>query len=164
MKSLSQIAVGVLTLLATVLFSGVALAADPPRRRSQPRRPERSVLDTVTFMGGTPGATLLMGGLGVVARSAWSSASSSTTQLKNAPVHKSMLEISELIYETCKTYLVTQMKFILILELFIGAVIVVYFGVAQSTSPAGKRRSSSCSSASSASPGQLARSRGSASA
>ena len=40
-----------------------------------------------------------------------------------------MREISELIYETCKTYLITQGKFILLLELFIGAVIVLYFGV-----------------------------------
>ena len=50
-------------------------------------------------------------------------------QLKNAPVHKSMLDISELIYETCKTYLVTQIKFIMMLEALIGAVIVLYFGV-----------------------------------
>jgi K(+)-stimulated pyrophosphate-energized sodium pump len=42
-----------------------------------------------------------------------------------------MLEVSELIYATCQTYLVTQIKFILILELFIGAIIVYYFGVAQ---------------------------------
>ncbi len=48
--------------------------------------------------------------------------------LKNLPVHRSMLEISELIYETCKTYLITQGKFILILELFIGAIMVIYFG------------------------------------
>ena len=40
-----------------------------------------------------------------------------------------MLEISELIYETCKTYLITQGKFILILELFIGVIILLYFGV-----------------------------------
>jgi len=52
-------------------------------------------------------------------------------QLKNAPVHRSMKEISELIYETCKTYLVTQGKFILILEAFIAVVIVLYFGVLQ---------------------------------
>jgi K(+)-stimulated pyrophosphate-energized sodium pump len=51
------------------------------------------------------------------------------TQLKNLAVHKSMREISELIYETCKTYLVTQGKFILILEVFIGTIMVVYFGV-----------------------------------
>src|SRR5437016_3416452 len=44
-------------------------------------------------------------------------------QLRNLPVHKSMLEISELIYETCKTYLVTQAKFLLVLEVFIGVII-----------------------------------------
>jgi K(+)-stimulated pyrophosphate-energized sodium pump len=42
-----------------------------------------------------------------------------------------MLEISELIYETCKTYLITQGKFILILECFIGVIIVLYFGLLQ---------------------------------
>ncbi|HYC92360.1 MAG TPA: sodium-translocating pyrophosphatase [Thermoanaerobaculia bacterium] len=50
-------------------------------------------------------------------------------QLKKLPVHRAMLEISELIYETCKTYLITQGKFILLLELFIGAIMVIYFGV-----------------------------------
>ena len=49
-------------------------------------------------------------------------------QLKNLPVHRSMREISELIYETCKTYLITQGKFILILWAFIAVVIVAYFG------------------------------------
>jgi K(+)-stimulated pyrophosphate-energized sodium pump len=50
-------------------------------------------------------------------------------QLKNLAVHQSMREISELIYETCKTYLITQGKFLMILELFIAVIIVVYFGV-----------------------------------
>ena len=50
-------------------------------------------------------------------------------QLKNLPVHASMREISELIYETCKTYLVTQGKFILVLEAFIGVIIILYFGL-----------------------------------
>jgi K(+)-stimulated pyrophosphate-energized sodium pump len=49
-------------------------------------------------------------------------------QLKKLPVHKSMLEISELIYETCKTYLITQGKFILKLEVLIGGVMIWYFG------------------------------------
>ncbi|HTE45215.1 MAG TPA: sodium-translocating pyrophosphatase [Gemmatimonadaceae bacterium] len=53
------------------------------------------------------------------------------TQLKNMAVHSSMLAVSELIYETCKTYLITQGKFILLLEVFIGAVIALYFGVLQ---------------------------------
>src|SRR6266511_647093 len=51
------------------------------------------------------------------------------TQLKKMAVHRSMLEVSELIYETCKTYLITQGKFILILEVFIGIVMALYFGV-----------------------------------
>ena len=49
-------------------------------------------------------------------------------QLKNAPVHRSMLEISELIYETCKTYLITQGKFIMLLWVFIAVIISLYFG------------------------------------
>src|SRR6202522_4432563 len=51
------------------------------------------------------------------------------TKLTNLPVHRAMREISELIYETCKTYLVTQGKFLLLLEAFIAVVIVLYFGV-----------------------------------
>src|SRR3982074_308809 len=50
-------------------------------------------------------------------------------RLKNLPVHRSMREVSELIYETCKTYLITQGKFLLFLWLFIAVVIVLYFGV-----------------------------------
>jgi K(+)-stimulated pyrophosphate-energized sodium pump len=51
------------------------------------------------------------------------------SRLKNLPVHRSMREISELIYETCKTYLITQGKFLIVLWLFIAVVIVLYFGV-----------------------------------
>jgi K(+)-stimulated pyrophosphate-energized sodium pump len=57
-------------------------------------------------------------------------------QLKTLPVHSSMREISELIYETCKTYLLQQGKFLAILELFIGIVIVIYFGFLQHFEPA----------------------------
>jgi len=49
-------------------------------------------------------------------------------QLKNLPVHRSMREISEMIYETCKTYLVTQGKFIFLLWVFIAVIISLYFG------------------------------------
>jgi K(+)-stimulated pyrophosphate-energized sodium pump len=52
-------------------------------------------------------------------------------QLQAMPVHQSMKEISELIYATCKTYLVTQVRFLLILEAFIGVIIALYFGVLQ---------------------------------
>ncbi len=50
-------------------------------------------------------------------------------RLKNLPVHRSMREISELIYETCKTYLVTQGRFILLLWVFIAVIILLYFGM-----------------------------------
>ncbi len=49
------------------------------------------------------------------------------TQIKNLPVHKAMLDISELIYETCKTYLIQQGKFLAILWAFIAVIIVWYF-------------------------------------
>jgi len=84
-------------------------------------------LSQVTFLGTIDGHKLLMIGLlfcalgllfGLVI----------FTKLKNLPVHRAMLEISELIYETCKTYLITQGKFILILWAFIAVIIAVYFG------------------------------------
>jgi K(+)-stimulated pyrophosphate-energized sodium pump len=50
-------------------------------------------------------------------------------RLKNLPVHRAMREVSELIYETCKTYLLTQGKFLLFLWVFIAVIIVLYFGV-----------------------------------
>ncbi len=79
---------------------------------------------------GTDGHTLLMAGLvvsalgilfGVVA----------LNQIKNLPTHRSMAEVSQIIWETCKTYLIQQGKFILLLEVLIGAIIVLYFGVLQ---------------------------------
>src|SRR5437773_582905 len=86
-------------------------------------------LGTVTF-GGVGGRALLMWGL-VVCALGLVFGLVIYSQLKNLPVHTSMREISELIYETCKTYLITQGKFILVLEAFIGVIIVVYFGVLQ---------------------------------
>jgi len=83
-------------------------------------------LSTVDFFG-INGYNLLMGGfvvclLGMVF--GWFAYSG----LRQLPVHKSMREISELIYETCKTYLLTQGKFILLLWAFIAIIMMVYFG------------------------------------
>jgi len=86
-------------------------------------------LSSVKFLG-MPGTTLLTVGLfisliglvfGLVIYK----------QLKNLPVHKSMRDVSELIYGTCKTYLSTQGKFILKLWVFIGVIVVVYYAVLQ---------------------------------
>ena len=92
-------------------------------------------LSQATFFGGAiNGQTLLTSGLLVVALGLVFGLVI-YNQLKNAAVHSSMLEISELIYETCKTYLYTQVKFLLILEAFIGTIIVFYFGFLQHFSP-----------------------------
>lgn len=49
-------------------------------------------------------------------------------KIKKLPVHKLMSDVSDLIYETCKTYMLQQGKFLIVLEVFIGACIVYYFG------------------------------------
>src|SRR5258708_24011888 len=86
------------------------------------------VLSQEDVLGGTNGRTMLMWGLAVCALGLLFGFIT-YKQLRDLPVHRSMLEISELIYETCKTYLVTQGKFLLILEIFIGVIIVFYFGL-----------------------------------
>jgi K(+)-stimulated pyrophosphate-energized sodium pump len=85
-------------------------------------------LAQVSFMGDISGRTLLMIGL-LVSALGMIFGMAIFMNLKKLPVHKSMLDISELIYETCKTYLVTQGRFILILEVFIAIVIILYFGL-----------------------------------
>src|SRR6266446_3273432 len=78
-------------------------------------------------VGGYTGRTLLLGGMGVAALGILFGLVI-LNQIKNLPVHRSMLEISDLIYETCKTYLITQGKFILILWAFIAVIIAGYYG------------------------------------
>jgi K(+)-stimulated pyrophosphate-energized sodium pump len=133
-------------LVLAVLLCGAALAlpqpvqaaqADQLETARQPARPAAAHaggeanlvlpdLSIVSF-GGVNGRTLLMGGL-VVCAFGLLFGLLTFTQLKNLPVHASMREVSELIYETCKTYLVTQGKFILILWAFIAVIIAAYFG------------------------------------
>jgi K(+)-stimulated pyrophosphate-energized sodium pump len=79
-----------------------------------------------TFLG-IGGRTLLMGGLAVCGLGLIFGLIT-YMRLRDLPVHQSMREVSELIWETCKTYLFTQGKFLLILELFIGTIILFYFG------------------------------------
>ena len=85
-------------------------------------------LSQVTFLNGITGHNLLLVGI-VISVLGLAFGLVIYMQLQRLPVHKAMKEISELIYETCKTYLVTQGKFILILEAFIAVVIILYFGV-----------------------------------
>jgi len=91
-------------------------------------------LSEVTFFGGINGHNLLLAGI-VVCMLGLLFGLAMYVNLKKLPVHRAMREISELIYETCKTYLITQGKFILLLEIFIGAVLVLYFGVLSGMEP-----------------------------
>jgi K(+)-stimulated pyrophosphate-energized sodium pump len=86
-------------------------------------------LSTVQFRG-INGRTLLMSGL-VVCALGFAFGLFVFVQTRDLPVHPAMREVSELIYETCKTYLITQGKFLLILEVFIGVIMTFYFGVLQ---------------------------------
>ncbi|HUP88996.1 MAG TPA: sodium-translocating pyrophosphatase [Longimicrobiales bacterium] len=86
-------------------------------------------LSTQTFLG-MDGRSLLMIGL-IVCIGGLAFGMLIYNQLKNMAVHRSMLEVSELIYATCKTYLATQGKFLAILWAFIGVIMFVYFGVLQ---------------------------------
>jgi K(+)-stimulated pyrophosphate-energized sodium pump len=89
-------------------------------------------LGQVSFFGGTSGRSILMVGI-LVSLLGWGFGLMIYTQLKNLPVHTSMREISELIYETCKTYLLQQGKLLLILECFIGTIIFIYYFFLQHT-------------------------------
>ena len=84
-------------------------------------------LNSVTFLGGVTGHNLLLFGL-VICLLAMVGGIASYSHIRKLPVHESMLEISELIYETCKTYLLQQGKFLIVLWIFISAIVLVYFG------------------------------------
>jgi len=123
-KRLAKASATLATLL--VLTTGYALAL-PPTEEGGEAALKLPDLSSVSFLG-VDGHRLLMIGLlfcvfglgfGMVI----------FMRLKNLPVHRAMREISELIYETCKTYLVTQGKFLMLLWAFIAVVIVLYFGV-----------------------------------
>ena len=83
-----------------------------------------------SFLGGMSGWNLLAFGL-IICVAGLAFGAVVYSQVKAMPVHRSMAEVSEIIYETCKTYMITQGKFILLLEVFIGAIIIAYFGWVQ---------------------------------
>ncbi|HTQ42351.1 MAG TPA: sodium-translocating pyrophosphatase, partial [Polyangiaceae bacterium] len=131
MKSKKAV-LSILALLLTSLFSLAAFAQAAVPGGAHHGGGEDSLIvpkeiDTQPFFGMAARNLLLTGlvvsGLGVLFGLAI------FVQLKNTPVHKAMKEVSELIYETCKTYLFTQAKFLGLLWIFIGAVIFIYYGV-----------------------------------
>ncbi len=76
------------------------------------------------------GSTILWVGLGMCVLGAFYGLNE-LRYLRGLPAHKSMLDVSELIYSTCKTYLFTQAKLLIKLELLIGVTMIFYFGVLQ---------------------------------
>ncbi len=116
--------------LAAVLFHAAVPAALAQQAHGGEANLVLPDLDQAQFLGGVGGRALLMIGL-LVCGLGLLFGLTIYKQLQNMEVHSSMREISELIYETCKTYLSTQGKFLMILEIFIGAIIVFYFGFLQ---------------------------------
>jgi K(+)-stimulated pyrophosphate-energized sodium pump len=116
-----------LKMLAVGLATGMAgILAWPGAARASEAELIVPNLSEVSFWGVVSGRTLLMAGL-VICLGGLLFGLVQFLQLKNLSVHRAMRDISELIYETCKTYLAKQVKFILLLELFIGSIIVLYF-------------------------------------
>ncbi len=141
MRAAALIGVVMLALLAAIPVSavstesqaaGTAIASQPAQESRHAGGEANLVLPNLGLVDfhGINGRTLLMAGL-VVCVLGLAFGMAIFTQLRGLPVHRSMRDISELIYETCKTYLITQGKFILILELFIGVIMIFYFGVLQ---------------------------------
>jgi K(+)-stimulated pyrophosphate-energized sodium pump len=114
----SPILTAAAVLLFTVLLASVAVASE-----AELKIPD---LSTVSFLG-MNGHNLLVWGL-LVCVLGMVFGFVQYMQIRSLPVHQSMREISELIWETCKTYLFTQGKFLAILWAFIAAIMVVYFG------------------------------------
>ena len=113
---------GVAAALLTLLSAASSLAAEAGGEANL-KLPD---LSSVTFLG-IDGHKLLLFGI-VICIFGLGFGLAIYSRLKNLPVHKSMRDISELIYETCKTYLITQGKFLMILWVFIAVVIILYFG------------------------------------
>jgi len=112
--------------LATMLLSAGATYAQPAESgEANLKLPDLSM---VNFVGGVNGHKLLLWGL-LFCVFGLAFGLTIYVRLKNLPVHRAMRDMSELIYETCKTYLVTQGKFLFLLWIFIAAVILLYFGL-----------------------------------
>jgi K(+)-stimulated pyrophosphate-energized sodium pump len=129
-KTLVSRVLVLVTLVGVLGLPMAAMAAQPQTAPPAHRGGEAALvvpdLSVVDF-GGVNGHTLLMSGL-LVSGLGLLFGLMTFTQLKNMPVHSSMREVSELIYETCKTYLTTQGRFIMVLWVFIAVIISAYYG------------------------------------
>ncbi|WP_371460281.1 sodium-translocating pyrophosphatase [Uliginosibacterium sp. TH139] len=113
--------------LLALAFGAVSLPAIANGGEANLVLPKLNDPALATFLNGMTGSSLLGWGLLICVLGLIFGAVI-YNQVKNLPVHRSMAEVSELIYETCKTYMITQGKFLLILEAFIAVIIIGYFG------------------------------------
>ena len=113
--------------VSLILLSAVAAFAQPAESVGGEASLRVPDLSSVQFLGVSGHRLLLVGILFCIFGLLFGLAI--YTKLKNLPVHRAMREISELIYETCKTYLITQGKFLMLLWVFIAVVIILYFGM-----------------------------------
>ncbi len=114
-------------LLSAILAASSAFAVAQPEEGGGEAALKVPDLSSVQFLGVSGHNLLLVGILFCIFGLLFGLAI--YTRLKNLPVHRSMRDISELIYETCKTYLVTQGKFLMLLWIFIAIIIILYFGI-----------------------------------
>src|SRR5437588_7960801 len=116
-------------IIGVLVFNATSVLAAPTEAGGGEAALKLPDLSQVNFFGDKiDGHTLLLIGIGVCILGLLFGLAI-YMNLKKLPVHRAMREISELIYTTCKTYLTTQGKFILLLWVFIAAIIVLYFGV-----------------------------------
>ena len=114
--------------LGTLLIVSVTAFAQPAESAGGEASLKLPDLSSVSFLNGAiDGHKLLLIGL-LFCLFGLGFGMAIFTRLKNLPVHRSMRDISELIYETCKTYLFTQGRFIMLLWVFIAVIISAYFG------------------------------------
>src|SRR5581483_10757673 len=118
-RSIRRAASLLLTLLIAAFFlTSTAFAQGPPQEGGGEASLVLPDLGSQNFVG-VNGRTLLLIGMGV-ALLGLVFGFITYGKLRGLPVHRSMREISELIYETCKTYLLTQGRFLMLLWVFIA--------------------------------------------
>ena len=125
MRPTTRRVMAIMGTLAVLLLAGCGTAPSSGGNQGGEANLKLPDLGSATF-GGVNGRVLLMIGLAICI-GGLVFGMLSFVSLRKLPVHSSMRDISELIYETCKAYLVQQGKFLLTLWLFIGAVIFIYF-------------------------------------
>ncbi len=120
-----------ISMIRIFIISAVALGLKSNAFASEAELHIPALNTTYNLFGATVDGTTLLGAGMVVAFLGMIFGLIEFLRVKNLPAHRSMLEVSHLIYETCKTYMYQQAKLLVVLETFIGFCIFYYFWVLQ---------------------------------